>query len=60
MAEITQNKILFSYVNAANYVKNGTFGRSQNFANTCDGKQAVKPFINAVEIDWNGAQFVNN
>lgn len=55
MAEIIQNTISFSNVNAADYVKNGTFGRSQNFAMEGDGKQPVKPFVNAVEIDWNGA-----
>lgn len=55
MAEIILNTIPFNNVNAVTFGKNGTFVRQQNFANVGDGKQPVKPFVNAVEIDWNGA-----
>ena len=65
MATITQNNINFTNVQASNiYAAGGKFSLSANddgtgkFDTTLTGDEISKS-LNAVEIDWNGAQ-VNN
>ena len=66
MATITQNNIQFTNVNADQiFAVGGKFSRNANndgtshFDTTLTGDEIAKSF-NALEIDWNGAQWPNS
>ena len=48
-------QITFSNVTAGTITKNGKYGLAENGNFADAGEDGVVPFINAVEIDWNGA-----
>ena len=57
MTSFEQDKILFSDVTTG-ISKPGKFYNEENgdFSKVVENGNSVKPFINAVELDWNGAK----
>ena len=53
MAKFTQNDITFSATNGMKL--SGKISRSSN-GDFSDVEEGIDPFVNAVEIDWNGAE----
>ena len=52
----TSNNITFNDVKQVPYQWNGMNGRKENGDFEYAEEDGVQPFVNAVEIDWNGAQ----
>ena len=52
----TSNNITFNDVKQVPYQWNGMNGRKENGDFEYAQEDGVKYFVNAVEIDWNGAQ----
>ena len=52
----TSNNITFNDVKQVPYQWNGMNGRKENGDFEYAEEDGVKYFVNAVEIDWNGAQ----
>ena len=52
----TSNNITFNDVKQVPYQWNGMNGRKENGDFEYADEDGVQPFVNAVEIDWNGAQ----